>query len=76
MPVIWLQPLPQQSAVVYSQKTKYAQRNKLAVDQATATLQNIVKEQLSRLGESYREAQSFIKDQIDAVKKLTGSLKG
>lgn len=40
-----------------------------AVDQATATLQNIVKEQLSRLGESYREAQSFIKDQIDAVKE-------
>lgn len=29
MPVIWLQPLPQQSAVVYSQKTKYAQCNKL-----------------------------------------------
>ena len=40
-----------------------------AVDSSTERLQGIVREQLNRLGESYREARSFIKDQIDAVKE-------
>lgn len=50
-------------------ETEIRAMQQTAVDEATSSLQKIVREQLNRLGESYRDAQSFIRDQIDAVKE-------